>query len=208
MTSTRRPAGVSAEVSEVAAQRRSALKARRALSLSERARCSRDACARLARLPVFRRACAIGFYAPLRGEADPRPLMARLRPDQIPYLPRVVGDTLRFIAVPSPRFRRRTSALGISEPLGGPARRVDRLDLLVMPLVAFDDRAQRIGMGGGYYDRTLADYARRRGFRGPRLIGLAFEVQRVDRIQARPWDIDLDMLVTEARVYRALQAHS
>jgi 5-formyltetrahydrofolate cyclo-ligase len=186
----------------VSDQRRAALRARRALSSQQVRTASADACKRLVRLPMFRRARRIGLYWPMRGEADPRPLLDALAPHQQAFLPRVIDARLRFVAIDGPGFRQRPGAFGISEPRGGPLRPVTALDLLVMPLAAFDSAARRIGMGGGYYDRTLAQAVAAGGYRGPRLIGLAFEVQRQTRIEARSWDVPLDAVVSPARVYR------
>jgi len=188
-------------MTDISAQRRHALAARRALSIATHRQASELACSRLARLSVFRRARHIGFYWPLASETDPRPLLAALRRVQRAYLPRVNDQRLDFMAIADDDFRARLSSLGVYEPCGTRARRVEALDLLILPLAAFDDHAHRIGLGGGYYDRTLAAYATGTGFRRPRLVGLAFEAQRVDRIDSRPWDIALDAVVSNARVY-------
>lgn len=189
-------------MNSISTQRKQALAARRRLAHGHRARYSRQACRRLARLPVFRRARRIGLYWPMASEIDPRPLLAWLQPGQSCHLPRVTGSSLLFVTVNPMSFRQRQSNLGMSEPVGGNARPVRTLDLLIMPLAGFDDGARRIGMGGGYYDRTLALTHAGQAYRRPYLIGLAFEAQRLDHIQTRAWDIDLDMLVTESRVRR------
>ena len=67
-----------------------------------------------------------------------------------------------------------------------------------MPLVAFDMRGNRLGMGGGYYDRTFAYLLNRRRWRRPILIGVAYEFQGVDSLTTRPWDIPLHGVATEA----------
>lgn len=90
----------------------------------------------------------------------------------------------------------------MSEPINGWGRQAACLDLIVMPLAAFDASGNRVGMGGGYYDRTLAATACERGWRRPTLIGLAFEAQRVAAIPAREWDVPVDWIATEAGVYR------
>ena len=70
------------------------------------------------------------------------------------------------------------------------------LSLLFMPLVAFDDQGNRVGMGLGFYDRFLG---RLPATLRPRLIGLAHEVQRSPaRLEHKPWDIPLDGVITEA----------
>lgn len=76
------------------------------------------------------------------------------------------------------------------------------LDLIVVPLVAFDGRCNRLGMGGGFYDRTLAYLRHRKRWRKPLLVGAAHECQRVDKIATNEWDIPLDLVITESRIYR------
>jgi 5-formyltetrahydrofolate cyclo-ligase len=71
-----------------------------------------------------------------------------------------------------------------------------------MPLVGFDPRGNRIGMGKGYYDRALSFRRRQQHWKTPRLVGLAFECQRVDALPARAHDVPLDALVTEAGTRR------
>ena len=66
-----------------------------------------------------------------------------------------------------------------------------------MPLVGFDHQGYRLGMGGGYYDATLAYMRHRRSWRKPRLVGIAYECQRVEKLPHDPWDMPLDAVVTE-----------
>jgi len=70
------------------------------------------------------------------------------------------------------------------------------LDVVVVPCVAVDPAGHRLGFGAGYYDRALA------GVRRITRLGVVFEVQVVDRIDPAPWDVPLDVVVTEARVIR------
>lgn len=87
---------------------------------------------------------------------------------------------------------------GIPEPpitSGGllPAR---QLDLVLVPLLGFDDECNRLGMGGGFYDRTFAFLRFRRHLRRPFLLGFADEAQHVPSLPAKPWDVRLDAVVT------------
>ena len=91
---------------------------------------------------------------------------------------------------------------GIAEPVDARALRARQLDLLLMPLVGFDDEGYRLGMGGGYYDATLAYMRHRRNWRKPRLVGVAYECQRVDVLPHDPWDMPLDAVLTERQMYR------
>jgi 5-formyltetrahydrofolate cyclo-ligase len=77
-----------------------------------------------------------------------------------------------------------------------------QLDLLLLPLVAFDTEGNRLGMGGGFYDRTLSYRQHRQYRQKPTLIGLAHEVQKVEQLESRSWDIPLDFIVTEKQRYK------
>ena len=70
-----------------------------------------------------------------------------------------------------------------------------------MPLVGFDQQGYRLGMGGGYYDATLAFMQHRRLWRKPRLVGVAYECQRVETLPHDPWDMPLDAVLTERQLY-------
>ena len=91
----------------------------------------------------------------------------------------------------------------ILEPRYQPARqrRVWALDLVLLPLVGFDDRGGRLGMGGGFYDRSLAYLHRRKNWHKPTLLGLAHECQRVEELQLASWDVPLLGTVTDKAWY-------
>ena len=73
-----------------------------------------------------------------------------------------------------------------------------QLDVILMPLVGFDTKGNRLGMGGGYYDRTLA--FTKRTTNKPLLIGVAHDVQEVERLPIAPWDIPLNAIITPTRL--------
>jgi 5-formyltetrahydrofolate cyclo-ligase len=75
------------------------------------------------------------------------------------------------------------------------------LDLVLAPLVVFDSYRNRIGMGGGFYDRSFA-FRKIPGHTRPVLIGVAHEIQKVDRIVPEEWDVPLDMIVTDQAIYK------
>lgn len=75
------------------------------------------------------------------------------------------------------------------------------LDLVLVPLVAFDKTGNRIGMGGGFYDRTFAYLISGNTWYKPKLIGVAHELQQLNSIQPNPWDVPLDGIVTERCLY-------
>ncbi|MGD8594123.1 MAG: 5-formyltetrahydrofolate cyclo-ligase, partial [Gammaproteobacteria bacterium] len=71
-----------------------------------------------------------------------------------------------------------------------------RLNLVLTPLVAFDARGNRLGMGGGYYDRTFAYLRHQHRWRRPRLAGIAYDFQQVDRLERSSWDVPLSTIAT------------
>ena len=164
------------------------------------------AAAQLARLPGLRKARRIALYCPADGELDPRPLISQWpRSGRRWYLP--VLHPFRPGKLWFARYRpvdpTRANRFGIPEPLrrGRQLCSPHALDLVLLPLVGFDADCNRIGMGGGFYDRSFAFLLRRRQWHRPRLIGLAHECQRVDAIERRPWDVPLDAVVTERGIY-------
>jgi 5-formyltetrahydrofolate cyclo-ligase len=190
-----------------AALRRGLRALRRGLSASQQRDHARALTRRLGRHQAFLRARRIGIYWPTDGEIDPRPLLhltqARRKIWQLPVLCPHPHPRLWFLAY-RPGDSMRLNRFGIPEP----ARRNRRLrfawtlDLLLVPLVGFDADCNRLGMGGGYYDRTLSYLAHRQHWRRPRLIGIAHECQCVAQLPVRPWDVPLDLVITERRVYR------
>jgi 5-formyltetrahydrofolate cyclo-ligase len=179
---------------------------RRGLSATEQRQHARALVRILGRHPAFLRARRIGLYWPADGEIDPRPLTAlpqsRRKRWQLPVLRPRPFPKLWFLGH-RPGEPTLPNRYGIPEPerRNRRLRAATTLDLLLLPLVGFDADCNRIGMGGGFYDQTLAYLLRRRHWRRPRLVGLAHECQRVERLPVRPWDVPLDLVVTEARVY-------
>lgn len=150
------------------------------------------------------RAQRIGFYLPNGGEFDSHPLinhaMLMQRECYLPLVPRR-GRILRFGRV-GRNTRMTTNRYGIAEPVDARPLRARQLDLLLIPLVGFDRQGYRLGMGGGYYDATLAFMHHRRLWRKPRLVGVAYECQRAEMLPHDPWDMPLDAVLTERQLYR------
>ncbi len=97
-----------------------------------------------------------------------------------------------------------TNRFNIIEPDTRPSqwRLAWQLDLLLLPLVAFDESRNRMGMGGGFYDRTLAYRSQHHQWKKPGLIGLAHEIQKCETLPVQSWDIPLNMIATEKTLYR------
>lgn len=179
---------------------------RQALSHAERAACALSLAQRVAATPLFQRSRHIACYLPVRGEMDPQPLMRHaLAVGKRVYLPVLApGTTNRLRFAPyregdeliANRFAIPEPAIPHAE-LVGPMS----LDLVLVPLVAFDEQGNRLGMGGGYYDRTFAFLKHRSHWRRPRLLGLAYEFQKVDTLAAERWDVPLHGIATESNLY-------
>ena len=158
----------------------------------------------LVELDWYKNANQIAAYLPFNGEADPLPLMDRALVDgKRIFVPVIVdkSEPLRFEA-----WTRETEVtknrFNICEPNASEAS-IDptELDLVITPLVAFDGQRNRLGVGGGYYDRTFAflnDIATQD--RGTLLVGLGYELQQIKKIDSKTHDVKLDAVVTETGV--------
>ncbi|MCG6862300.1 MAG: 5-formyltetrahydrofolate cyclo-ligase [Chromatiaceae bacterium] len=186
--------------------RRRLREARRALSPAEQRGHSHAIARLLGREAAFLRAHRVGAYWSANGEIDPFPLLrlARMRHKQcfLPVLRPHPQKKLWFLEY-SPGDPLERNQFGIPEPqLRNRRIRLPwALDLLLVPLVGFDADCNRMGMGGGYYDRTLAYLRRHRYWHRPLLVGIAHECQRTAALKSNPWDVPLDMVATEERIY-------
>ncbi len=188
--------------------RRMLRKARRALTPSQQRQAARGLYKQLAQHPLFRRAKHISLYLPMDGEIDPRLLMrAAQRRGKATYLPVLSAwpRTKMVFQRVRPGEKLKPNRFRIPEPRHNIAlqRKVWALDLVLLPLVGFDDVGGRLGMGGGFYDRSLAYLARRKNWRKPTLLGLAHECQKVQRLAQASWDVPLQGTVTDKAWYFA-----
>ncbi|MFW0753277.1 5-formyltetrahydrofolate cyclo-ligase [Pseudomonas sp. H11T01] len=186
--------------------RRMLRKARRALTPAEQREAARGLYRQLAQHPLFRRAKHISLYLPTDGEIDPSLLLrAAQRRGKVTYLPvlsawprtKMVFQRIR------PGEKLQPNRFRILEPQVNAARqrKVWALDLVLLPLVGFDEFGGRLGMGGGFYDRSLAYLARRKTWRKPTLLGLAHECQKVERLAQASWDVPMQGTVTDKKWY-------
>lgn len=158
---------------------------------------------RILALDEYTRAQRIAAYFAVNGEIGLDPVIDQALADgkQV-YLPNLDQQALRF----APYFhgqKMRNNKFRLPEPdvadetMIGPAE----LDLVLAPLVVFDPGRNRIGMGGGFYDRSFA-FRKNPENTSPVLIGVAHELQKVDALEAEKWDVRLDMVVTDTAIYR------
>lgn len=179
---------------------------RRALTTEQQRQASERLAAHVATLRLFRVSRRIAVYLPNDGEIDPSPVLERAwrmkKRAYLPVLSRLRHDRLWF-AQAQPGMALRPNRFGIPEPVVKSSElvRAEELDLVLVPLVAFDLAGNRVGMGGGFYDKSLAFLRHRTQLRKPHVIGLAHDFQRVDALAAEPWDVPLAGVVTDRAIY-------
>jgi 5-formyltetrahydrofolate cyclo-ligase len=183
---------------------RAILIARRSgLTSAEVRRASSRVTARIRFLPALARCHRIACYFAINGEIDCRALMSATwaRGRQV-LLPILYRQKLRFVPF-RPDGKTKKNIFGIPEPVFAKRDLVDprTLDVVLTPLVAFDLRGNRLGMGGGYYDRSFAFLRNRSQWQRPHLIGLAHNFQKVPSLQTNVWDIPLETVITESDTY-------
>lgn len=154
-------------------------------------------------LPVFQQSRHIAGYLAVNNEMDPAGVLAAAHAagKQV-YLPVLSGKNEPMQFAPYvPGAVLKANRLGILEPDVSRDQLLHpkELDLVLTPLVAFDTHGNRLGMGGGFYDRTFV-FCHTPGPR-PFLLGLAYELQKVPPLTRQPWDVPLDAVVTEAALY-------
>jgi 5-formyltetrahydrofolate cyclo-ligase len=192
---------------ERARYRQAGQRARLALDAAARERHSARICNHTARSGLWHSAERVGLYFAAAAEVDVSDLFAEAFATGRSVFVPVVGATgrMRFVRLERDAALRR-NRYGIWEPEGSseaiPAR---QLDLVVTPLVAFDDAGNRIGMGAGYYDRCFSFLRHRTRWLHPKLLGAAFSCQCVSSIPAAAWDIPLFAVATEQGLYRCMR---
>jgi len=145
----------------------------------------------------------IALFLSVDGELNTRPLIARLwhlkKAVYLPVLHPFSPGNLLFLRY-SPNTLLHINKLRIPEPPLDIRQLItlDQLDLMMVPLVAFDQHGQRLGMGGGFYDRTLQNW-RQHGFLP---VGLAHDCQQVDNLPVAEWDVPLPAVITPSKLWQ------
>jgi len=180
---------------------------RNAYALPQRAEAAHHVARTISRSRFYRNSQRIACYIANDGELSLELLIERIwlegKGCYLPVLDPIHHNRLWF-APYRPEDGMRLNRFGIPEPSCKKNERVraQSLDLILMPLVAFDKAGNRLGMGGGFYDRSLAFMLRRRYWRKPRLCGVAYDFQQVDHLPSQPWDVPLEIIATGSQLYR------
>ena len=159
-------------------------------------------CERICALVEYQQAQKIAVYFAVNGEIGLTPVIDRaLSQGKKIYLPNLDQKTLRFSPYDHAQ-KMRINRFKLPEPDVTDDEMLDarELDLVLAPLVVFDPNRNRIGMGGGFYDRSFA-FRKEAGSHRPQLIGVAHELQKVARLEPEDWDVRLDVVVTDQATY-------
>jgi len=186
--------------------RRSIRKKRQKLTAADQHDCAIALCQQLKKEKTFLNSKHIAAYIPLNGEISPLPLVElALTMGKTVYMP-VLMPFLKnrlWFAPFSENSIMKKNRFGILEPVfsGKQLIPATHLDLVLTPLVAFDTQCNRIGMGGGYYDRTFEFLRHRKHWISPRLIGIAYDFQKINTIHTHKWDVPVQIIITERSRY-------
>lgn len=154
----------------------------------------------------FRAAQRIAFYSAFDGEVDISPLLLHAYNNDkqcyLPVLPKNTNTRMRFHPFEM-NDREQINEFGIFEPYCEKQYLIsaNKLDLILMPLVGFDESGHRLGMGGGFYDRCFSFRCNRKHWLKPYLLGVAFECQKSSSLTRQRWDVPMDACITEERCY-------
>lgn len=169
-------------------------RSRRSLSIRQQQQAAQNLKRQLNQTSHFKFAKHIALYLASDGEVNTElAIQQAWQKGQVVYLP--VLDPIRkgflWFVEYSPTSRMRTNRFGIAEPDPKYNRRVKSrfLQVVAFPLVAFDAHGNRLGMGGGFYDRSF-EFCRKPGVK-PKLFGFAHQCQQVESLPTEPWDIQL-----------------
>ena len=178
--------------------RRELRQRRRDIPAAQRIAAAESLATRLLALPFLPGSGDVAGYWAMDGEIALHVLQMRLPPPLRYCLPVLCGDRLRF-APWRPGDPLTTNRFGIPEPEADEATLLEpaAMALVLVPLVGFDARGQRLGMGGGWYDRSFAFRNEAGARRPPWLVGTGFGLQQVEALEPEPWDVALDAICTE-----------
>ncbi len=198
MSKAQSPVTISDDSQAQIALRNSARAARVRLSADERERASEKIVDTVIRSSWFRRSKFVACYLPMPEEVDTWTLIDRAwRMKKRIFAPIIKKNLVMQFRELTAESKLVFNQFGLREPQDGEIIAPRALDLVITPVVAFDDDCNRLGMGGGYFDRTFSFLGNRQYLFHPKLIGLAFSCQRVEKIAPNPWDIRVFRVIDE-----------
>ena len=180
--------------------RKLALRARREMTTEKRAVASQKICKKVTSSRDFLSASLVACYLPMHDEVDTRNIIERAwRANKRIFVPITRNTGEMFFREIRPNTTLIRNSMNIWEPDSGDYISPRELQLVVTPTVAFDCEKHRIGMGGGYYDRCFSHLRYRKHWLKPKLLGVAFNCQKVEEISPNLWDIRLCEILHEEK---------
>lgn len=162
---------------------------KRLLSDEERVEAAQKVFDRIEQLAAFAVSDRILIYNSLPDELSTRSFLQKWSAVKRFFLPRVNGVNLEILPYESTSLK--LGAFRIEEPTGDDLTDPAEIELVIVPAVAYDRRGNRVGRGKGYYDRLLPQT---RAYK----VGVGYDFQMVDSIDAEEFDVPVDMVVTES----------
>lgn len=180
--------------------RQKILQQRNQLTSAELKKISRDITQLILAWKKFKSAKNIGIYHAFRNEVDLNSLWIAAhnlgKKTYFPVISSILSDKSMHFLAATPDQKLSFNQFNIKEPLSSaPSIPIEQLDCLFIPLVAFDKKGYRLGMGQGYYDRALANLSKK-----PICVGVAYSFQEIEALPREPWDVALDVVITEKQI--------
>ncbi len=163
---------------------------KKALSETEKREASMRVFNKLEECDIFKESKKILIYHSLPDELSTSDFIDKWHERKQLFLPRVNGDNLDIL--PFEKGKLQSGAFNIEEPTGNDIADISNIDLIIVPAVAYDRKGNRVGRGKGYYDRLL------NSCRNTTKIGVGYDFQLVDEIEAETHDIPVDIVITES----------
>lgn len=171
---------------------------RQQISVSERDAAANAAADIFTQQAIFKNSQHIACYYAIKSEFDCTPIIKAIwQTNKNCYLPALTPEKKLIFKCYQPQDPLQKNCYGIPEPIQGDAVLLEKLDIVIVPLLAFDLNYHRLGTGGGYYDRTLAPINNKPPF----LLGLGFDAQQGTALPADQWDIVLNGILTESNFF-------
>jgi len=176
-------------------------KQRNSLSPLQQIKAAKSCAQKSIQLAAIQNANNIALYLKNDAELDPQPLIEALwKLNKCLFLPVIKDFTngLLHFAPYFPNSPMTHNKYGIAEPITDQSIAISSIDVIFIPLVGFDEDGNRLGMGGGFYDRSLAGISSENTLK----VGLAYQQQKIDSLPSEDWDQPLDMIITESTIYQ------
>ena len=164
---------------------------KRAVPLEEKLRRSEGIMRKVEALPEFQKAKVVLLYWSMADEVQTHAFVEKWYKDKVLLLPCVDGDDLRLRQYTGPECLVAGEQFGIGEPTGEEFIDLDRVELIIVPGVAFDRHCNRMGRGRGFYDRLLKSTP------NALKIGVAFDFQMLEEIPTEPFDVKMNHVISE-----------